>query len=302
MRSILLWLLLAATCSAQSDEANDYFNSLVSEPETIGFLRLRTQAEINQNTQFDYRGGDNPQVTYDPDFDAARVHMPAHDDEDGTLLSRNQIRFVHPPVRSGTVLYTWDWRFAAEWLRHRGRVEILKSFQLANTVPAESFTMTHDKRAGRFMKPGNRRIEIRHFFESKPHFTNQLKPNDAAFSDLRIDYIDGRNNGDSGGVPVDKLYTVKPEVWQRFWVLVDLDAKTLDLWIADEQTDPVQVYSKVVLPRLTGYGDPNCWGLDSWWLEFHGTIHRTGPATTLGWLRNPVVQRDARPNLQRPAK
>ena len=257
----------------------------------------RNQAAINEDTASTLRHGqDIPHFTYYRIANAAMVHFG---ENVGTLDTDHQIRSKFQRVASGKLIFVWDWKFSSEWKERLGQLQLLKSFQLANTTTAPNFIMSNGRLAGREMQPGTRRIELRHWWVSKSWSPVQLTEPNMAWCDVRADYVDN-SDSDLGASMANRTYQLAPGIWQRWWAEVNFDTRTLNVWIADERTDPVQIYRDLYVPRLMGLPVPESNGLDWFWLEFHGTQPRVGPASVFGWYRNLMVFHNHTPPLERP--
>jgi hypothetical protein len=91
--------------------------------------------------------------------------------------------------------------------------------------------------------------------------------------------------------PITSVFVVKPNRWIRYWVMVKQVANDYDLmsaWVADEQTNPVQVYADVPMSlRSTG--------LKEFWAEFNTSENRYvrgSQRDLIAYVRNVVVLQD----------
>ncbi len=96
--------------------------------------------------------------------------------------------------------------------------------------------------------------------------------------------------------PKSGYFVIRPNTWTRFWVRIDQrkdDYDYMDYWIADEHTDPVQLYRRVPISVRNGRGKPNT--IEKFWLEFNTSTdrHVRGDMRDLvAYVRNIVVLRD----------
>ena len=242
-----------------SGGGNDYFDALAAAGETVLARGYRDQGEIDADTYVS-----KGTLTYDATADACLSTVDAHSGEDGDGPS---LRAAFTRIKTGTLLVTWDQRVNDGWHAVRNGCDTWKHFHLASQV----------SRAG----DGNRRIEVRSRF-------SQATPPDVAEVDVR-GYGLGTPNDDE--LPQVGVFFTKPDVWARYWAVVDFGAKTFQLWVADANNDAVQLID-VAIPGIDG--------LDWFWLQQDTSQSRTGPQHDFGHFRNLVVQHNASPVFERP--
>jgi hypothetical protein len=64
-------------------------------------------------------------------------------------------------------------------------------------------------------------------------------------------------------------FIIKPNVWTRWWVRIDQrsnDWDRFDIWVADEKTEPILIYSQVLMSVGKSL-DPNYQNVDHFWFE-----------------------------------
>ena len=122
-------------------------------------------------------------------------------------------------------------------------------------------------------------------------------------------------NGNAAGpnVSADNLlapktgtFFIKPNVWTRFWWVIEQrvnDYDLISLWVADEQTDPVLLFN-----RLQASARPPEFSMDGFWVEFNDSQVALGPNRTgdlIAYVRNLAILEDPRtpiPDLLLPPK
>ena len=123
--------------------------------------------------------------------------------------------------------------------------------------------------------------------------------------DEEWDLTDGNKLGPS---PVGRApFCIEPNTWVRFFLFIRQRADNydpVDIWLADERRDPVQVVvSAPVSVRPTGLS-PN--SIAKFWIEFNSSnddLHRVDERDLVAYVRNFVALRDVRdpgPFLVRP--
>ena len=92
-------------------------------------------------------------------------------------------------------------------------------------------------------------------------------------------------------------FCVQPNKWVRWFVQLkqkSRDYDYVDVWVADETRDPVQILSNIPLSVLTDGSMPN--QVVEFWLEFNSSVdglHRPDHRTLISYVRNIAVLRDA---------
>ncbi len=86
--------------------------------------------------------------------------------------------------------------------------------------------------------------------------------------------------------PKSGTFILKPNLWTRFWWLLEQRANDFDavsLWVADEQTDPVQIYDQRLLVVKNS--------ISKFWLEFNTSNSRVVPDRDdlVAYVRNVVA-------------
>lgn len=93
-------------------------------------------------------------------------------------------------------------------------------------------------------------------------------------------------------------FTVKPNVWTRFWVRIEQRANDydyMDLWVADESTEPVQIYSRIALSVRSPSAERGTNQIDTFWLEYNTSTDRFvrgNQRDLVAYVRNFAVLRD----------
>ena len=106
--------------------------------------------------------------------------------------------------------------------------------------------------------------------------------------------------GTSGNQPLNPRvgnFIIKPNTWTRYWVQIQQRANDydyLDFWMADESTNPVQIYKNIPLSVRTTSKIPN--SIESFVLEFNTSTAayvRGDMRDLVNYVRNFVALRDA---------
>jgi hypothetical protein len=247
---------------AMAEGPHDYYQTLASRGDCLIAYSLRNQTQINQ-----YRTAKNEpsQVNYlwpnDPDprrQDAAKIEITGNNLKTQVWLPVN--------VYSGTkALITWDAWFGREFDYSNTGIPTYKTFQFGS--PAENIWS-----------------EVRNRF-SKAQGTD-------------IAEIDGRYYGDSSMrgpnltdndplSPQAGSFTIKPETWTRYWGLFEPGSGGWDLyslWVADENTGPVQIFDRLQLKYRQGK-----MGIFRFEYNTSTTGAPPGRGPLIGYVRNFVV-------------
>jgi hypothetical protein len=91
--------------------------------------------------------------------------------------------------------------------------------------------------------------------------------------------------------PISSVFVVRPNRWTRYWVLVKQNAgdyDPLDMWVADEQSEPMHIYVNV--PKSLRPG-----GIKEFWVEFNTSTNqyvRGNMRNFVSYVRNFVALRD----------
>lgn len=245
-----------------SASGNDYFDALAAAPEIVLARSYRSQAEI----EADLHGPLPTLHVYDGVRDAARILIGEDTGSDGSI---QQIRAtLAADINSGTVLATWDFRYDADWRNQLCGVITHKAFMLARDTSGDT-----------------RRLEIR------SRYSLATAP-DVATVDVRP-YALGSDTGSGDRLePYLADFVLAPDKWTRYWALIDFDAKTFSLWLADEDRDAVAVHDATPIPDIDAF--------NQFWIEFNSSQSRTGPQATVGHFRNLVIQQNTSPIFEKP--
>jgi hypothetical protein len=274
-------------------------------------------------------------ITYDPAHDldprrqdAAKVVVPA-----GQVSLKSTVRFPIGTSDGTTTLITWDAWFGSEFRYEYTGIGNYKTFQFAS--PAKRiwfevrtlFIRAEAPGVGLAVRRGGRTIadKAKGGAGEKPTAPpaddtaqkGRARPLTAVKSGGDIGALDVRAYGAPGIalgpnvrdgkplMPKSGSFTVRAETWTRYWVLIEQRANDWDpvsLWVADENTDPVQIIDRrqlQVSPRAKG-------GVESFWFEYNSSsAAREGLGERVGYVRNLVMLRNVKdvPGLlQRPVK
>jgi hypothetical protein len=251
-----------------------YFNALVTRPEHYRSWSLRDHSQLLTKSQGGLAQCDSCplNVTYDPASDpdprrqdAAKLVIPA-----GAVSLRN---FLYLPVDSKdghNYLVTWDAWWGAEFDYGNTNIASYKAFQFGSQCVGQPT-----------------------WFEVRSRFS--------LAGGAAIATIDGRSyNPAVQPMAAVGSFTIQPERWTRYWVLLEQRSGNTDLvslWAADTQTDPVKLIDRAALNL--------CNTVNNLWIEYNTssawTQRPVGPLVS--YLRNFAMLRDvASPTslLQRP--
>jgi hypothetical protein len=110
--------------------------------------------------------------------------------------------------------------------------------------------------------------------------------------------------------PMQTTWLLYPNRWIRYWVVVDQRANDydyIDLYAADEQTGPVQIFKRIAVSTFTNRAGVST--INKFWLEFNDSMDRlpveraASQADMVAYVRNFAAFRnigDVTPLLQRP--
>lgn len=218
----------------------------------------------------------------------------------------NQVRLPLGTSDGNSYLFTWDAYWTDSYL-NTGLINH-KTFQFSSSKTGDSGTDMF------WLEPNTN-------YETNEHACW----NDSTFAGVHV-----RSYNESLGGPADWTLTngnvlgpgvtnrtpIEPKsgdfcqtvnTWTRFWVLIEQRANDydyMDMWVADENQNPIQIYRRVPLSVRTTGGTPN--QIYSFWFEFNTSTdnHVRGNTRDLvAYIRNFVVLRNvASPTsvLQRP--
>lgn len=319
-----------------SKTAFAYYDALVARRDCMSAFSLRDNAQLEQ---YKHSKRATQLVTYDPvndrdprKQDAAKLVVPA-----GQVSLRSTVRLPIGTEDGTTTLVTWDAWFGSEFRYESTGITNYKTFQFAS--PAKKiwfevrtkFKGAEEGRgkgnAARTDRPNRRasaggkgsaggekesgRKRAQKDNAEKPEAASPASPVKSAHVDLGL--VDARAYGakgtalgpnvENGGSLTPKAgnFTVRSEVWTRYWVLIEQRANDWDLvslWVADEDHDPVQIIDR---RQLSVNGS-----VDAFWLEYNTSSHGgANLGERVGYVRDVVMLRNAKDVpalLQRPAR
>lgn len=175
----------------------------------------------------------------------------------------NQVRLPLGTEDGRSYLITWDTWFGAEFAYARSGISGYKNFQISS---------------------GGIWYEI------------QTRFNEAAGGDIgrvtaRGYGTIGPNVSDNNPIsPMPGTFTIRPERWTRYWALVDQRANDYDLlslWVADTETDPVQILDRREMESRASR-------IEEFYLEYNTSENtlRAGRGTLVSYVRNLVALSD----------
>jgi hypothetical protein len=242
-----------------------YFDSLVARSDHYKSYSLRDpkQLAIRNNGGYAQNNSRPPAINYiypnDPDprkQDAAKMIVSS-----SPSLS-NQLYLPFGAGSGHTYFVTFDLWWGQEWDYTNTGIATYKTIQIANPsgstspCPADS-----------------RWFELQHRFSTAPG--------------TDIARVTARSYWPAADpIPQVGIFTVKPERWTRYWILIDRTAASsfVSLWAADTQTDAVQLINR--------FQKTPCASLDNIWTEFNTSSTLVAPVTRVVYLKNFVILRD----------
>ena len=243
-------LLVIGAIEPQEAHAESYIDFLENRSETVMVRRYQSQLEIDGDI---HGQPDHDALSYDETINGARFRQVG--------ANGRQLRPNFGTIDSGTVLITWESRWDAGYSSN-GDVDGLrthKAFQISKNGPSDQ-----------------RRMEIRALYSS-------VDEPDVARLDHRR-YI-WNTVGDASPLAgqIDE-FIIKPNTWTRFWSFMDFDNGTYSHWVADEDTNPVQLFDRLPID----YSNNLAAGVDNFWFEYNSSQSRNGPVLYT-WARNFAV-------------
>ncbi len=128
------------------------------------------------------------------------------------------------------------------------------------------------------------------WFEVRTRFDLAEGPNELAWVDARTYGTFGPNvTANQPLSPAAGTFSVRPNTWVRYWVMIEQRASDWDLmslWVADENTGPVQIIDKRELEAFTG--------ITQFRLEYNTSTYSlpSDRGSLVGYFRNFAVLRD----------
>lgn len=266
---------LPALEATAADGPHAYFDALVTRPEHWKSFSLRDQRQLETRDKGGYASCNKCplDVTYapgsDPDprrQDAAKVVIAA-----GQASLGNQPRLPMDTSDGSSYFITWDAWYGAEYALANAGIPQQKTFQFSsNGIWFEiqtRFNLASVSSLGQVTARG--------------YSGGGSRPaGEAAF---------GPNVTDTNPLPQVGTFSIRPERWTRYWVVIDQRFNDFDLvsmWAADEQTDPVQILDRLQLNTLFGK-------IDQFWLEYNtSTAPVVGRGPLVSYVRNIAMLRD----------
>ena len=308
-----------------------YFDALVARPDCMSAFSLRDNAQLQE---YKHSKAATQLVTYDPvndrdprKQDAAKLVVPA-----GQVSLHSTVRLPIGTQDGTTTLVTWDAWFGSEFRYENTGITNYKTFQFASPAKKIWFevrTKFKGAEEGRGRGKGSRndrndksdkkgsgggggkRAQKGNSQKPEAPAATPAPPVKSAHVDLGL--VDARAYGakgtalgpnvESGGSLTPKAgnFTVRSEVWTRYWVMIEQRANDWDLvslWVADEDHDPVQIIDR---RQLSVNGS-----VEEFWLEYNTSSHGgTNLGERVGYVRDVVMLRnpkDVPALLQRPAR
>ncbi len=207
----------------------------------------------------------------------------------GNSLS-NQVRVPFDSYDGATWFITWDAYFTDSFLNNG--IGAYKAFQLSSSKSIWLEPQVHFNGAN----------VARSAFDPSKHVAsagqvrsyNRLGgPADYSLSDDN-QLGPGVTNNQPVSPNVDDFFIVHPNRWTRWWVRIRQranDDDLFDLWMADEQTGPVQIYSNIPVSVREGK-------IDQFYVEFNTSTDELPPErltvfrNLVAYIRNIVILRD----------
>jgi hypothetical protein len=285
---ILLAALVLApgpTLTAQTTDPHAYFKALVARSDHWKSFSLRDSAQIELYRQsrslpaavtYDYANDPDPRRQ-----DAAKVVIPAT-----TNSLPTQVWLPFGSEDGHSYLTTWDVWYGRETAAALTGLANWKTFQFDFPRTAGGRPTIWAEVQTRFDQAGSSSdlaaVRMRQYATSTLSGVTQLDPVS----------------------PVAGTFMLKPEVWTRYWTLIEMPAfgtgdVRITLWMADVNRGPVKVLDRVPWKRdVSGK-------IEKFWIEFNTSTDEVAPGrgALVNYVRNVAMLRDvADPTtlLQRP--
>lgn len=243
-----------------------YYLTLASRSDCLQAYSLRDAAQLQtpNNGGFAHSNSRPLVVTYDPANDPDPRRQDAAKIVIGTSSNSLTNMVILPiPQYSGSLLVTWDAWFGKEFAAATSGIPTYKNFQLASNNAIWT--------------------EVRSRF-------SLASGSDIAEVDLRYYGTPGPGTTKVGDAlaPMSGSFTIKPETWTRYWVLLNPVGQwtELSMWVADQNRGPVQLLDRrLVTPKGSG----SRW--DQFWLEYNTSTDtiKAGRPNLIGYARNVVM-------------
>jgi hypothetical protein len=276
--------------------------------------------------------GGNPQ-TQSPDYASGLVYVTraqkgtaavAHTVSAAAKVSLNsidvgnQIRVPLNTTNGATYLLTWDGYWTDSFSTDAGYLTNHKMFQFS--APKYSGTgsdnrtflelnIRYDFAAGTPLEPSGYGPSDVAAVAARSYSSFPSGPADWNLSN-KISMGPGVTNGNPIA-PAVGTFIVKPNRWTRFWLLLDQRANDYDyvsLWAADEEQNPVQIYSRIPMSIPPSTVAETLEGIHKFWWEIDtstGEMRRDTAHDYVFYSRNFVALKnpgDVTPLLVKPAK
>lgn len=269
---------------------HEYFETLRAMPECHVALSLRDPKQVGPDTEGGYSGhGGPPSVTFDPQNDtypdkqdAAKIVVPS----DKNSLP-NQPKLPIQILHGERAFITWDAWFGPEFDFANHGIPNYKMWQFCSY----SDGIWDEVRAGWAKGP--------------------------AIGPGALALVDGRTYSEVVGPIVTSKQPLEPflapfTLWQKRWVryfaLFEADGEydAYSLWLADAETDVVQMYDRVPLQFRSNKAGTATPQMGVFRIEFNTSHNEVKPARSelVAYVRNYIVLKgdmDVAPLLQRPA-
>jgi hypothetical protein len=265
----------AVTGSCSGANPDDFFNCLVNLAMGAGGANVNNNLKVNANI-VGWSNGSSPGHSFTSGFfydfsadtnankvDGAAVTIPIN------LISIPGAQQVLMPmnVQSGDVLFVWDWRGTPEWrlgtvCAGGGQVATQKTFQIKSTN--QNSGSWFEIRQG---YTGQDRMAGSGIIAGWNPVTSQSVGTDIATTDARSYQVNASGytgtfiQGSIDSIPgMLNNKIVQKNLWTRYYTLVRMNAggawtytpngstgnaELISLWVSDENTDAVQIYSNV---------------------------------------------------------
>ncbi len=260
--------------------AHAYYEDLIARPDLYDHESMRSQASYNAGTAtsgitYDYAGD-----PYALKQDAAKVVIA----ENTSSLQRAWKRPTPLPTAGGPFLITWDAWFGEEFQTERDVVTSYKTFNiLDNHTNAGLCYEVRTKLDAGALPASIGTINVRTYGDAAPTgFTN---------------YGDNVTDGDPLAPQLNQ-FTIAPNTWTRYWVLVDLKRAagppevhdTWSMWVADETQDAVQLFDALKFNTFDVKGPGTA--IKQFYWEYNTSQSGRVGAALVGYVRNLVVLED----------
>jgi hypothetical protein len=246
---------------AERARSHAYFDMLLAHPSHWKSYSLREDDQLRQYARCRKCPLD---IVYDPAMDAAKVLVA-----EGRTSIRNQVYLPMETLDGHAYFVVWDALWTSSFLRRNHGFNNYKAFQFDSN---RSIWLETQMRfgGGKARMPG---------FDPERHVgvvtvRSYNRPGGPrTWTATCANCLPPSTTGTHPLAPAEGRFIVWPDRWTRYFWLIEQRPNDYDLvsfWVADEQTDPVQVYDRVAVSVRDGNT------IDYLRLEFNTSANASG--------------------------